>query len=328
MAVRKSKAKNAARTSGATRPAARSKAPPKKSPAARDTGQSAHSRDDWRGEILAEIRRLIGTADPEVVEERKWIKPSNPAGVPVWSHAGIICTGETYRQVVKVTFARGAFLEDPQGLFNSSLEGNTRRAIDLREGEKLDARAFQDLIGAAVAENHRSKAGSSRARSQARTKPAESSKESKPARKKAALPRARAGEKVVFLSGGNPQIAKGDGDAPVQAYLAAMPGWKGPLGKRLDALIQKHVPDVKKAVRWNSPFYGVDGRGWFLSFHVFTRYLKVTFFAGLSLRPIPPGGTPKSQEARWIDIYESDEFDENQMAMWIKQAAALPGWVP
>lgn len=133
---------------------------------------------------------------------------------------------------------------------------------------------------------------------------------------------------VVLLSGGNPQIAKADGDAPVRAYIAAMPGWKSDLGRRLDTLIVETVPDVKKAVRWNSPFYGIEGRGWFLSFHVFTRFVKVTFFAGLSLHPIPPGGTEKSQAARWIDIYEDDGLDEAQMAAWVRQAAALPGWIP
>ena len=132
---------------------------------------------------------------------------------------------------------------------------------------------------------------------------------------------------VKLLSGGNPQIAKGDGDAPVQAYIAAMPGWKRELGKRLDALIARSVPNVRKAVRWNSPFYGIEGQGWFLSFHVFTRYVKVTFFAGTSLRPVLPGAG-KDKDARWIDIYEGDELDEAQMATWVKQAAALPGWVP
>lgn len=133
---------------------------------------------------------------------------------------------------------------------------------------------------------------------------------------------------VVLLSGGNPQIAKADGDAPVQAYIAAMPGWKSALGKRLDAVIVNNVPHVRKAVKWNSPFYGVEGQGWFLSFHVLTRYVKVTFFYGMSLQPIPPGGTERSKEARWIDIYEDDQFDEAQMANWIKQAAAIPGWTP
>lgn len=133
--------------------------------------------------------------------------------------------------------------------------------------------------------------------------------------------------RVVLLSGGNPQIAKADGDAPVQAYIVAMPGWKRGLGKRLDALITQHVPKVRKAVKWNSPFYGIEGQGWFLSFHVFTRFVKVTFFNGLSLRPVPPGGTEKSGDARWIDIHE-DQFDEAQMARWVEQSAALPGWIP
>jgi hypothetical protein len=133
---------------------------------------------------------------------------------------------------------------------------------------------------------------------------------------------------VVLLSGGNPQIAKADGDAPVQKYIAAMPGWKSDLGKRLDALIVRNVPNVRKAVKWNSPFYGIEGQGWFLSFHVLTRYVKVTFFCGRFLRPVPPGGTVRSKDARWIDIYEGDELDRTQMATWVRQAAALPGWVP
>jgi hypothetical protein len=136
------------------------------------------------------------------------------------------------------------------------------------------------------------------------------------------------GEKVVLLAGGNPQIAKADGDAPVQAYIAAMPGWKRGLGERLDALIVRTLPDVRKAVRWNSPFYAVEGKGWFLSFHVFTRYVKVTFFDGASLQPVPPGGTARSKDVRWIDIRETDVLDEAQLASWIRQAAALPGWAP
>ena len=130
----------------------------------------------------------------------------------------------------------------------------------------------------------------------------------------------------TLLSGGNPQIAKADGDAPVQAYIAAMPGWKREVGKRLDALIARTVPTVCKAVKWNSPFYGIDGRGWFLSFHVFTHYVKVTFFRGTSLRPVPPGAS-KHEDVRYLDIRE-DDLDEAQMAAWVKQAAALPGWAP
>jgi hypothetical protein len=137
----------------------------------------------------------------------------------------------------------------------------------------------------------------------------------------------KGGKVAVLLSGGNPQITKAEGDAPVQAYIAAMPGWKRDLGKRLDALIVRNVPNVRKAVRWNSPFYGVEGQGWFLSFHVFTHYVKVTFFRGTSLRPVPPGPS-KHKGVRYIDIHEGDELDEAQMATWVKQAAALPGWVP
>jgi hypothetical protein len=150
----------------------------------------------------------------------------------------------------------------------------------------------------------------------------------KPSAKAAkATPGARKAEPVKLLSGGNPQIAKADGDAPVQAYIAAMPGWKRDLGARLDALIARAVPDVRKAVKWNSPFYGIDGRGWFLSFHCFTKYVKVAFFRGSSLRPVPPGAS-KDKNTRYLDIREGDELDEARVASWVKQAAALPGWIP
>ena len=128
----------------------------------------------------------------------------------------------------------------------------------------------------------------------------------------------------ALLSGGNPQVPKGDGDAPVQAYIAAMPGWKSDLGRRLDDLIVGAVPGVRKAVRWNSPFYGVEGQGWFASYHVFTRYVKVTFFQGASLEPVPPG-SGKDKDSRWVDIYEG-QLDEEQLAEWVRQAAAIPGW--
>ncbi len=133
-----------------------------------------------------------------------------------------------------------------------------------------------------------------------------------------------AGSKPVLLSGGNPQIAKGDGDAPVQAYIAAMPGWKSDVGRRLDDLIVRTVPNVRKAVRWNSPWYGVEGRGWFVSCHVFTRYVKVTFLNGASLRPLPPG-SGKDKDSRWVDVYEG-KLDEEQMAEWVRQASEMPGW--
>jgi hypothetical protein len=155
---------------------------------------------------------------------------------------------------------------------------------------------------------------------------AKSPPKAKPGASKAKPIKRRKGEKVVLLSGGNPQIAKADGDGPVQAYIAAMPGWKRDLGKHLDALIVRNVPNVRKAVKWNSPFYGIEGQGWFLSFHVFTRYVKVTFFSGTSLRPVPPGAS-KHKGVRYFDIREGDEFDEAQMATWVKQAAALPGFL-
>ena len=132
--------------------------------------------------------------------------------------------------------------------------------------------------------------------------------------------------KATLLAGGNPQIAKADGDAPVQAYIAAMPGWKSDVGRRLDALIVRTVPGVRKAVKWNSPFYGVEGQGWFLNFHTFTNYVKVAFFRGTSLRPVPPGES-KHKEVRYLDIHEDDQHDEAQLASWIRQAAATPGWV-
>jgi hypothetical protein len=133
--------------------------------------------------------------------------------------------------------------------------------------------------------------------------------------------------KPKLLAGGNPQIAKGDGDAPVQAYIAAMPGWKRDVGRRLDALVERVVPGVRKAVRWNSPFYGVEGQGWFLGVHCFTRYVKLSFFRGASLRPVPPVAS-KDENVRYVHIHEGEELDEAQLARWIKQASELPGWVP
>ena len=290
----KTKAKAKAKAKANAKPGAKPKAVTRAEAPSELIDQRIRDLAGWRGETLARMRSLILEADPAVTEEWKW-------DVPVWSQGGILCTGEAYAKVVKLTFARGARIPDPSRLFNSSLEGNTRRAIDIHEGEKVDAGAFKALVKAAVAQN---------------------GPPAKPIK-------VRKGEKVaVLLSGGNPRIAKADGDAPVQAYIAAMPGWKRDLGKRLDALIVRNVPNVRKAVKWNSPFYGIEGQGWFLSFHVFTRYVKVTFFRGTSLRPVPPGGTVRSKDARWIDIHEGDDLDEAQMATWVKQAAALPGWVP
>jgi hypothetical protein len=180
---------------------------------------------DWRGTTLSRMRALIKEADPDVVEEWKWM------GTPVWSHDGIICTGESYKKVVKLTFMKGASLKDPARLFNSSLEGNARRAIDIHEGEEVDASAFKTLIHQAVALNS-----------------------SSPAKKP---------KGAALLAGGNPQIAKAEGDAPVRAYIAAIPGWKRDVARRLDALIVRTVPGVRKAVKWNSPFYGIEGQGWY-----------------------------------------------------------------
>ena len=136
---------------------------------------------------------------------------------------------------------------------------------------------------------------------------------------------ARRVAKPALLAGGNPQIAKAGGNAPVQAYIAAMPGWKRDVGRRLDALIVRTLPGVCKAVKWNSPFYGIEGQGWFLSFHCFTKHVKVAFFCGTSLRPIPPGES-KQKEVRYIDIQDGDQLDEAQLAAWVKQASQLPGW--
>jgi hypothetical protein len=158
-----------------------------------------------------------------------------------------------------------------------------------------------------------------------------SSKSTKVAKKAAAkrgaakaTSQSRKDSKPPLLSGGNPQIAKAYGDAPVQAYIAAMPGWKSNVGRRLDALIVRNVPDVRKAVKWNSPLYGVEDQGWFLGIHCFTKYIKVAFFRGASLRPVPPGES-KTKDTRYLDIHEDDELDEAQFAAWVKQASQLPG---
>ena len=146
----------------------------------------------------------------------------------------------------------------------------------------------------------------------------------KTAKPRKTAPKTRKVAKPALLAGGNPQIAKADGDAPVQAYIAAMPGWKRDVGRRLDALIVRTVPGVRKAVKWNSPFYGIEGQGWFLSFHCFTAYVKVAFFRGTSLRPLPPAAS-KHKDVRYLDIHEDDALDEAQLAAWVKQASQLPG---
>ena len=142
--------------------------------------------------------------------------------------------------------------------------------------------------------------------------------------KRSTAPAKPSSAKPKLLSGGNPQIAKAYGDAPVKAYIAAMPGWKSDLGRRLDALVERAVPGVYKAVKWNSPFYGFEDEGWFLSYHCFDKYVKVAFFRGASLRPVPPGKS-KQKEVRYLDIRENDELDEAQFVSWVKQASELPG---
>ena len=156
-------------------------------------------------------------------------------------------------------------------------------------------------------------------------KPAKSTSRRTPACTSKLTPPAKG--KVVLLSGGNPQIPKGDGDAVVQAYIAAMPEWKSTIGKQLDRLIEQTVPQVRKVIRWNSPFYGVEGQGYFISYHVFAKYVKVCFIKGKSLKPLPPIDS-KDPHARYLHIHENDALDVKQLAAWIKQAAAIPGWDP
>jgi hypothetical protein len=142
-------------------------------------------------------------------------------------------------------------------------------------------------------------------------------------RKKTTKPR---GTAAKLLSGGNPRVPKADGDAPVQLYIRSMPGWKKNVGRRIDELIVRTLPRVRKAVKWNSPFYGVEGNGWFLSLHCFTTYVKVAFFRGASLHPVPPGAS-KQDEVRYLDIREEDEIDEARFVAWVEQASKLPGWM-
>jgi hypothetical protein len=168
------------------------------------------------------------------------------------------------------------------------------------------------------------KAGAKRVAAKPRKTTAKAAKPRKTAAKPVPSSPARKGAKPNLLSGGNPQIAKGYGDPPVQAYIAAMPGWKSDVGRRLDALIERTVPSVRKAVKWNSPFYGVEDHVWFLSFHCFAKYIKVAFFRGAALRPVPPGES-KQKDVRYLDIHEDDRIDEAQLAAWVKQASRLPG---
>lgn len=253
---------------------------------------------DWREEMLEKVRGVIMGAEAGVIEEVKWRKPSNGMkGVAVWSHpaCGIICTGEKYKKMVKLTFAKGASLEDAAGLFNASLEGGTRRAIDIGEGETVDAKGLKALVQEAVS--------------------AGGGKKAKTAKKKDA-PR--------LLSGGNPQIAKGYGDGPVQAYIAAIPDWKREVARRIDALIERGVPKVRKAVKWNSPLYGMREGEWFMSMHCFDKYIKVAFFNGAELVPLPPVSS-KQKKVRYLHVHEDGAMDEGQFVKWVRQASNLEG---
>lgn len=135
------------------------------------------------------------------------------------------------------------------------------------------------------------------------------------------------GDEIRLLAGGNPQIAKADGDEPVQRYIAAMPGWKSEVGRQLDAIIERTVPDLQKAVKWNNPLYGVAGDGYFMAYRCFARYIKVSFFKGSRLDPLPPVDS-KDPDTRYFHVHEDDELDEDQFASWVEQASRLPGWVP
>ncbi|MAT39185.1 MAG: hypothetical protein CL946_06245 [Ectothiorhodospiraceae bacterium] len=258
---------------------------------------------DWRGEVVAEIRRIVHEVDPDVVEEWKW------KGTPVWSNNGMYAHVNGFKKYVKLTFLHGAQLKDPKKLFNAGLSGNKWRAIDIHEGDTLNRSALKALLREAIAYN--------KSHNVPKSKGSTGIKRSKTTARK----------EVKLLSGGNPQIPKGDGDGPVQDYIAAMPGWKSAAGKKLDRLIVKTVPGVKKAVRWNSPFYEVDDQGYFISFYCYTKYIKITFLKGAHLDPKPPVGS-KDPDARYFHIYEAQDYDKKQLADWIRQAAALPGWKP
>ena len=259
---------------------------------ARATGRSTASR-----KIDDKIAELGDWRGERLSEVRRLVLEADPEAVEewkwqnsaVWSHDGVVAAAKATRDKVRVTFAQGARLPDPGNLFNANLDGDTMRTIAILESDEIDGAALQALVREAVAFNGR-----------------------------------QDGTAPVLLSGGNPQIPKGDGDAPVQAYIAAMPGWKSDVGRRLDALIEQNVPGVRKAVRWNSPLYGVEGMGFFLNLHVFTRHVRVTFFQGVSLEPAAPGKM-KDPDSRHIDVHEG-KLDEAQMAAWVRQAAAIPGW--
>ncbi len=298
--------------------------------------------NDWRGATLARLRGLIQQAIPDVVEEWKW------RGTPVWSLHGLICTGETYKQVVKMTFANGASVPDPAGLFNASLDGNTRRAIDFHAGDAVDAAALKALVRAAADLNEAATrdrtarasqpsvpkaSGAVRSRQTAMPLAEVDAADSSAPAAKASRTRRSDASAAGSLGRGQPtgqkagkpaSLPKSDGDAGVQAYIASLAPWQAALARRVDAMVVAQVPAVVKAVRWHSPFYGVEGEGWFLAFAAFQRHVKFSFFKGASLDPVPPVGQFKA--VRSLDVREADQLDEQQLADWIRQAAAIPGW--
>jgi hypothetical protein len=252
---------------------------------------------DWRGKTLSRARALIKQADPEVVEEWKW-------GVPVWSHDGLICTGETYKSAVKLTFAKGASLKDPSGLFNSSLGGNTRRAIDLHEGDKIDAGAFRTLIRAAVILNWSGVKATSKPR-----KPGTANK------------------------------AAADGHAAIEDWIKRWTSKKGSAGgadeemrrivQRVDDLVRRTIPGLHYAIKWRNPFYGLPEQGWIIAVAPYTSHVTVTFFGGADFDPPPPHdpGTPTVERARYVRLKTLAEAQGPMMRKWIERAGRVPGWV-
>lgn len=257
------------------------------------------SLDDWRGRTLSRLRALIKQADPDVVEEWKW-------GVPVWSHDGLICTGEAYKSHVKLTFAKGASLEDPTGLFNSSLEGNVRRAIDLHQGDRMDGKAFKALIRAAVVLN--------------RSRPRAAAKPRKPGTARKAP-------------------AEAEGHAAIEDWITHWTWKKGsaggvndemrPIVRRVDELIRETIPGLQYAIKWRNPFYGLPDKGWIISIAPYTAHVSIAFYGGADFDPPPPHdpGTPSVERARYVRVKTLQEAQGSTMRRWIKQAGRVRGWV-
>jgi hypothetical protein len=252
--------------------------------------------------ILRALRAFVRAAAPGLEESVKW-------GNGCWLADGApVAYAYADRDHVQFGFIRGASLRDPRGLLQG--KGRFVRHAKVRRREDIDRAAFGALLRQAVRLGGVVRKGGASAKAADRARSTRA---------------AKARKAPVLLSGGNPQIQKGDGDGPVRAYLDAMPGWKREAGRRLDALVVRTLPGVRKAVRWNSPFYGTAEGGWFLSFHCITRYLKVGFLNGSSLRPLPPVAS-KDPNTRYLHLHEGDALDEDLVTGWIRQAASLPGW--